>query len=820
MATDVGRVGLAGKFEHMGGVLTLLGAGGGVYIAGDGFHYVYQPLQGDFDITVRAVSLKNTVANSTLGLMARESLEYDARDVYLFLRPNRDYIAACQARVADDVGSVNHLGKETGIKFPHWLRMTRRDDRFETFLSPDGNKWRSLGFVENKLSKYLYVGLMVCSHRTSLLTEAVFDQVTLSGTTPSPERFKEEVAKTVKRASGEGPRDPRLNAFDDLAKKRRTERSDLVFPAKKKLISFSVPMPSPAKFRDSLTEFEKRPYEGLVLQLHGGQRPFQRKRWNESNFLEDYKALAETRSKVLTDNFLLLHTNATIDWFDEEQWQSVLHNTRLMAKAGTLGRCAGFFIDPEGYGSNAWSYYDAIGKDDKTFAQFHAQVKKRGEEWIRAIEAEMPAPRLLFAFFMPTTRLMDDRDWPIEKITADIPRMRYGLLPSFTAGILKGASPKTVLIEGNEHAYYYRVRTDYENYAHYFRELLPKTFLDKELWDQYSRQVKVGASLYTNWYFGTNYKSIAQHMTPDERARWYEHNLYWAFKAADEYVWEFAERPISVWEPDWTTKLPEQYLEANRSARQKVADNKPLGYDSSTLLDGVTTRAAQKRPKASVTKLTGKAPEIDGQLDDVAWKQAGFGFSFMPLMAWRQQGIMKTEASATWDDQALYIAVRCMEDRPTTMRAQTTMDDDYFLARDDHVQVLIASPKEPEKLFYRFLLSSHGKVNDAVIRVNPDVKGRALTPLLFDLQGFNPEWQRGAKVQAESWTAEIRIPWKSLGIEPQPGISLSINIGRFRSQGLNWERSYWAPVLEAKGDTVECLDPGLFGTVRLQGFGK
>lgn len=188
----------------------------------------------------------------------------------------------------------------------------------------------------------------------------------------------------------------------------------------------------------------------------------------------------------------------------------------------------------------------------------------------------------------------------------------------------------------------------------------------------------------------------------------------------------------------------------------------------------------------------------------------------MPLMAWRQEGIMRTEAGATWDDQALYIAIRSMEDRPATMRAQTTIDDDYFLARDDHVQVLIASPKEPQKTIYRFVVSSHGKVSDAVIRVNPDVKGRALAPLLFDLKGFNPEWQRGVKVQAESWTAEFRIPWESLGIEPQPGITLSLNLGRFRSQGLNWERSYWSPVLEAKGDTVECLDPGLFGTVRLE----
>jgi hypothetical protein len=38
----------------------------------------------------------------------------------------------------------------------------------------------------------------------------------------------------------------------------------------------------------------------------------------------------------------------------------------------------------------------------------------------------------------------------------------------------------------------------------------------------------------------------------------------------------------------------------------------------------------------------------------------------------------------------------------------------------------------------------------------------------------------------------------------------------YRRQGLNWERTYWSPVLEMKGDTFERLDPDLFGTVRLR----
>lgn len=60
--------------------------GGAVYITGDAFYYAYVPLRGDGEITARAVSMKNTVTNTTMGLMARESVEFDAKGAYFLAR--------------------------------------------------------------------------------------------------------------------------------------------------------------------------------------------------------------------------------------------------------------------------------------------------------------------------------------------------------------------------------------------------------------------------------------------------------------------------------------------------------------------------------------------------------------------------------------------------------------------------------------------------------------------------------------------------------------------------------------------------------------
>lgn len=817
---DVGRVGLPGDYVEKGGVFTVRGAGGGVYIAGDAFHYVYVPLHGDGELTVRAVSLRNSVANTTLGLMARETLEYDAKDVYLFLRPNRGYLAACQARTGEDIESITTVAKDTGIQLPCWLRMKRRGDLFEVFLSTDGNEWRLFGSVTNRMSPYIYVGMLACSHRTNLLTEAVFDRVSITGVIPPKERFQEEIAKTLRRLAGERPRDPRLDAFEQLARQRRAERASLVLPKKKKLISANVQtMPPPAVFVSRLSEYEKRPFDGVVFTLQGGQRPFQRRPWDESRFIDDYQALAGIKSKVFTDNFVIVHTSATVDWFDDAQWESALANTRILARAAVLGRCAGLFVDLEGYGANAWSYYDAVGREEMSFDQFHAQVKRRGEQWIRAVEAELPSPRLLFTFLMPTTRLTYDLEWPIEKIREDMPRMRYGLLPSFINGILQGASPGTILIDGDEPAYYYRGRKDYETFARYVREVLPRAFIDEPLRAKYAAHVQVGLSLYPNYYFGTHPRTLSRHMTAEERSRWYEHNLYWALATSDEYVWDWLEGPMSLWAAgaDWagSNNLPPLYLEAVNSARRKLEQNLDVGFETGSLFDAVKFRARERRPTALAVKApAGQTPVLDGNLDDAAWERAGRLSPFMPMLAWRQEVEMRTETSACYDDDGLYIAFRCLEDRPGGMRARTVEPDDYFLLGDDHVLVIVAA--EDADRIYRFCVNSRGTVHDAVARANPDDKSRQREPFVVDVKGYNSKWKAAVRVRPDSWTAELMIPWKDLQIEPREGTRIRLNLGRYRTQGLNGDRTFWSPVLEMQGDYLDRMEPELFGTLILK----
>ena len=72
---------------------------------------------------------------------------------------------------------------------------------------------------------------------------------------------------------------------------------------------------------------------------------------------------------------------------------------------------------------------------------------------------------------------------------------------------------------------------------------------------------------------------MSYHMTPEEQAKWFEHNTYWALYTTDEYVWCYSER--MNW---WKDQTPPGLEEAIVSARQKIAEGKPLGFDIEPLI--------------------------------------------------------------------------------------------------------------------------------------------------------------------------------------------------------------------------------------------
>jgi hypothetical protein len=63
-------------------------------------------------------------------------------------------------------------------------------------------------------------------------------------------------------------------------------------------------------------------------------------------------------------------------------------------------------------------------------------------------------------------------------------------------------------------------------------------------------------------------------LSPENRLRLLEHNLYHSLRTADRYAWIYSES--ADW---WKNKVPSGAEAAMRSAKAKIQQGKPLGFN-------------------------------------------------------------------------------------------------------------------------------------------------------------------------------------------------------------------------------------------------
>ena len=359
-------------------------------------------------------------------------------------------------------------------------------------------------------------------------------------------------------------------------------------PPGKKLIEYGWDVPTPAEMRDGLAAMEKRPFDGLIFRLSGGHNAFVTKPLNVVNFAEDERILRNLQFTRFRDNFVLVWGSppADFDWFKDIQWDAIEANAKLLVGTAQAGRIRGICFDPEPYDFSLWKYAKQPGTNAHTFAEYRVKVRQRGAQLMRAFEKPMPDATILTFFHLS----LFDRfaTLPETERTERLVGESWGLMPDFFVGMLEAASPKARFIDGNENAYYYTSREQYFRGYHAIRQRA-RRMVPSELRDKYDRQVQAGQALYVDQNFALRQpnpeKYLSYRMTPEDRAKWFEHNTYWALYTTDEFAWCYSER--MNW---WKDETPPGLEQAIVNARQKLAEGKPLGFDIDSII-----AAAEKR---------------------------------------------------------------------------------------------------------------------------------------------------------------------------------------------------------------------------------
>lgn len=375
----------------------------------------------------------------------------------------------------------------------------------------------------------------------------------------------------------------------------------------KKLIEYGWDQfyaPDPAFIRDNIREMEKLPFEGIAFRLPAqDSNVFEVNSWQENKVEQEkqIKVVSSIKWDKFTDNFLTIYAVSDMDWYSDEDWDKVLAKVKFNVRATRAAGCVGILFDPEPYGTNPWDYSKQKHVAEHDFADYSAKVYQRGQQFMRAMESEMPDVKLLMLRQFSEMYLVNHNPDPVKRFASFQNFAKtgflYGMLLPFMNGMLDAAGPKVQMIDGNENSYGYKTAEEY--YRAYWRMRQGALVnIPNDLKDKFKANVRASQAIYVDYVFGSRFPGY-EALTQKERLQVFESNVYYALKTSDEYVWVYGEamdwfnHPVlpgdSARLKQWkSVPVPAGSIDAINSAKSKLERGENLGFSTNAVFDKLT----------------------------------------------------------------------------------------------------------------------------------------------------------------------------------------------------------------------------------------
>jgi len=210
----------------------------------------------------------------------------------------------------------------------------------------------------------------------------------------------------------------------------------------------------------------------------------------------------------------------------------------------------------------------------------------------------------------------------------------------------------------------------------------------------------------------------------------------------------------------------------------------------------------------------GAGPRLDGRLDDEAWKRAVPFTNFLQAEPNpNSPPSERTEVRICYDARDLYIGVFCADTEPSMISANTMAHDaDEDGENDDNVKILL-DPFQDKRTAYVFFVNPRGaRTEGLAFGEHPSL----------DWDGI---WDARAEILENGWSAEIRIPFKTICFNPRL-LAWGINIERYiprrqetiRASGTSLDSQFFNPNEAAALEGIEDIKQGSGITIRPYGL--
>jgi hypothetical protein len=163
------------------GTYTITATGADIWNQSDEFHYAFKMLSGAGSIIARVESVSDTDNWAKAGVMIRETLDAGSAHAMMVVTPAS---GVSFQRRPDAGGDSFSNDDNSGITVPYWVKLERDlAGNFSAYSSANGSTWQKLGAAEPiQMGTNVYIGLAVTAHNTTATCEAVFSNVTITGT--------------------------------------------------------------------------------------------------------------------------------------------------------------------------------------------------------------------------------------------------------------------------------------------------------------------------------------------------------------------------------------------------------------------------------------------------------------------------------------------------------------------------------------------------------------------------------------------------------------------------------------------------------------
>jgi len=149
-----------------------------------------------------------------------------------------------------------------------------------------------------------------------------------------------------------------------------------------------------------------------------------------------------------------------------------------------------------------------------------------------------------------------------------------------------------------------------------------------------------------------------------------------------------------------------------------------------------------------------RGPTLDGSLNDEAWKQAIPFTAFRMVFPREGEPTETTELRVIYDEANLYLGIFCSDSQPAHICANIMAHDAFDDKVGDDIVKVLLDPFLDKRNAYIFVVNARGARSEGL------AFGEHSS---LDWDGI---WNAQSKIGPEGWSAEIKIPFKTISFKP------------------------------------------------------